>query len=79
MLGCSLGAAVVGAGAAAAETATAGETDAAVELFRQSIVLVPDSAEFHEDLAEALYLSGDTRASARIFDLALRLRLERKG
>ncbi len=54
----------------------AGQGQQAVEMLRQATVLVPDSAETCEELAAALYLTGEVTESAQLFDRALRLRVE---
>ncbi|MFC1610957.1 PilZ domain-containing protein [Myxococcota bacterium] len=54
-----------------------GEIEQAIEMLNRATILVPDSPEAHEELASMLYLNGDVRESAQLFDRALRLRLEK--
>ena len=53
--------------------------DKAIEDLRQASELVPDADQILEELAEVVYLSGDARESARLFDKALRLRMQKEG
>jgi hypothetical protein len=61
--------------ARAAQRAT--DLPRAVGLLRQAVELAPELPDAIEELAAAVYLAGDVVESARLFDRALRLRLEK--
>ena len=65
--------------AQAHEVQRAGDLRAAVELVRQAVDLTPASPEILEELAAAVYLAGDILESAKLFDRALSLRLNKGG
>ncbi len=62
---------------AARQAKEAGDLKRALPLLREAADLVPDSPDIFEELAATVYLVGDVVESAKLFDKALRLRMER--